>query len=115
MKSILYLTLFLVVFIAVSSAQTGSLVGTIAFATEDSRTFIKESRKTSIVLISKIGKTTVVSDENGDYLTELPVGKYCLFLVENEDGTKLKFQPSQHKCFKIYRNKAARFDINLLD
>lgn len=95
--------------------KTGSLVGTIAFASEDGRTFIKFSPKTSIILIYKGKKKAIISNEEGDYLPELPVGKYCISSVESEDGTKLKLQPSQHKCFKIYGNKTTRFDISLLE
>lgn len=95
--------------------RTGSLVGTIAFVSKDGRTFIKFSSKTSIVLISEGKEMTIVSNEQGDYLPDLPVGKYCISSVESEDGTKLKLQPSQHKSFKIYENKTTRFDISLLE
>lgn len=94
--------------------KTGNLVGTAVFVSEDGRTSIKFSPKTSIVLISGNKKKIVISDKEGDYLPELLIGKYCISSVENEDGTKLKLWTGQHKCFKIYRNKTTRFDISLL-
>lgn len=94
--------------------KTGSLVGTISFGNEETRTFTKFSPKTLITLISRGQKKIIISSEEGDYLPELPVGKYCIFSVESEDGEKLTLWASQGKCFKISSNKTTRFDINLL-
>ncbi|GEM_PF-6202218 len=95
--------------------KTGRLVGTISFGNEQTRTFTKFSPRTSIILISKGKKKTIISNEEGDYLPELRTGKYCISSVESEDGKKLKLWSSQNKCFKIYNNKTTRFDINLLE
>lgn len=115
MKTILYLVMVLV-WVSSVSAQSGSLVGSIAFTSKNGKTFFKFSPKTSIVLkVKDKTKKVIVSDENGDYLPELPVGKYCIYSVKNENGIELQLQDSQHKCFKIGENKTTRFDIMLLD
>lgn len=95
--------------------KIGRLVGTISFGNEETRTFTKFSPKTSIILISKGKKRTIISNEEGDYLVELPTGKYCIFSIKSEDGKELKLWSSQNNCFKIHNNKSTRFDINLLE
>lgn len=95
--------------------KIGRLVGTISFGNEETRTFTKFSPKTSIILISKGKKRTIISNEEGDYLVELPTEKYCIFSIKSEDGKELKLWSSQNNCFKIHNNKSTRFDINLLE
>jgi hypothetical protein len=96
-------------------SKSGELVGSIAFGIEETRTFIKYSPKTLIILSIKGQKKTIASDENGDYIITLPVGTYCISSIESEDGTILKLWQGQHKYFKISKNKVTRFDINLLE
>lgn len=93
--------------------RTGSLVGTVTFASENGLATIGFSPDTSIVLMFENKEMTIVSDENGDYFPALPVGKYCISYVESSDGTRLKLRPSQRKAFKIFENKTTRFDISL--
>jgi hypothetical protein len=95
--------------------NVGSLVGTISFVSEDGRDFIRFSPKTSITLLQNGKRKTIISNENGDYVLDLAVGKYCIFSIKNEDGILLTPQREQHKCFKMYKNKITRFDINLLE
>jgi hypothetical protein len=95
--------------------KTGSLVGTISVGNEVTRDFIRVSPETRIILLSKGKKTTIISNEEGDYVVGLPVGKYCISMVENADGVKLKVWSSQHRCFRIREDKTTRFDISLLE
>jgi hypothetical protein len=96
-------------------SKSGEVIGAIAFVNDELEAAIRYSPKTSIILSIKGQKKTIVSDENGFYIITLPVGMYCIFSIESEDGTPLKLWQGQPKCFKISKNKNTRFDINLLE
>jgi hypothetical protein len=93
--------------------STGTLVGTISFGKEKNRKFTDFSPETSITLNAKGRKNIVVSDKNGDYAPELSVGRYCLSSIQNKNGDNLSISRNQPRCFSVFENETARFDIRL--
>lgn len=100
---------------AQQTQRAGSLVGTIAYVREDNRSFVDFSPDTTIFLIHNKSEITIVSDQNGDYIVEFPIGRYCIRSIEKSDGTEQKISSAQHMCFRIRKDKTTRFDISLVE
>lgn len=94
--------------------QGGTLAGTMVFVDESEKKWLANAAKVTVELEHKGQIMSLVSDDLGDYIEELAAGTYYLRSARSEDGKQLRFAPSQHKCFKIERNKTTRFDVMLL-
>jgi hypothetical protein len=88
--------------------KTGTVAGSIGRI--DTREGFIPLPGLSIVLTG--GKqTTIESNANGDYVVELPVGKYCVSSISDKHGQVFLIKDSQSKCFDIKKKKDTRFDM----
>lgn len=108
-------TIFSFDLLAKQKLKSGHVAGTISYGNTKTRRTITTSPSTIISLIHKGKSNSITSNESGDYLIKLPVGKYCITWVKNSDGEKLKMRVNQAKCFMIKKDNTTRFDIDLID
>ena len=73
-----------------------------------------EAANVTVELEYKGLQVCLISNEQGDYVVNLPKGTYCLKSARTADNKPLRFSPYQYKCFKIETNKDTRFDVMLL-
>ena len=92
----------------------GTLAGSMAFVDENEKKWLANAPKVTVELEHEGQIISLVSDDLGAYIVELPPGTYDLKSARNGDGKQLRFSPKQHKCFKIEQNKTTRFDVMLL-
>ncbi len=114
--------LFLLFAIGSNNAQEsgenrqGFLVGSMAYSSGDKRTgdALGEAAGVTVELLYKGRVVKLTSNQQGDYILNMPKGKYCLRSAVSADGRPLSFSPYQHKCFQIRPKKDTRFDVMLL-
>jgi hypothetical protein len=73
----------------------------------------QDARGVTLIFTDSAGKrTTVQTSEIGDYVSELPEGKYCVS-VFSPDGRRLALAANQLKCIRIVAHADKRLDIML--
>lgn len=96
--------------LAQKSSKTGYLLGSIGII-DKSEGFIP-SPNLKIGLVFGSEEISIVSDDNGDFkFIKLPIGKYCVSLIEDKTGAAFQVKETQSKCFEIKKKRTTRFDL----
>jgi len=93
-----------------ATVQKGTVAGTVAAVTEN-REFVGIVARAVVQVECGSTQSELVADDNGDFLTSLPVGRYKLVRLLDANRRELRISSRQSRFFEIKKNKHTRFDV----
>jgi hypothetical protein len=94
-----------------SKQRLGSLVGRAFFVGDSGEGSWEEAPDVTIEMKHRQGTLKLKSNQQGDFVVELPSGKYNLRAVYDSTGKPLTVSARQYRLFEINPKTATRFDV----